>query len=71
MKLVAKFKRGEIVRWNALIGPSDGWTIIGLANGGKSLLPIYKVRKNGLLGEAVETDLVLLPITRRTAESSL
>jgi hypothetical protein len=57
MTLVAKFKRGQIVRWNALVGPSDGWTVEGLEHNGKSLLPIYKLSKGDQTGSAVQTEL--------------
>jgi hypothetical protein len=57
MTLVAKFSRGQVVRWNAFVGSSDGWIIEGLEHNGESLLPIYKLRKGNQTGSAVQTEL--------------
>lgn len=57
--LVCAFKRGDMVRWNAIAfneQEAKGWRVTGLAvaNG---LLPIYLVRKGRLTGEAVQDEL--------------
>lgn len=59
--LVAKFRRGDVVRWNALCGPSDMWIVEGLEVK-ESLLPIYRIRKGGRIGSAVQTELELQPM---------
>lgn len=60
---VCKFKRGDIVRWNALAlhgMERDGWAVQGLETK-NSLLPIYRLRRGKDTGSAVETDLEALP----------
>lgn len=56
-ELVAKFRRGDVVRWNALCGSSTGWVVQGLEHNGESLLPIYKLRKGHEIGSAMESEL--------------
>lgn len=61
--LVAQFKRGDAVRWRA-IGihgtDRDGWTVEGLAQK-NGILPTYRVRKGRETGEALQSDLELMP----------
>ena len=65
--LVARFRKGDIVRWNALALHGDdrnGWTIEGLDEA-KGLFPIYRVRKGKQTGSAVQSDLEPCPTHAR------
>lgn len=56
---VCKFKRGDIVRWNALALHGidrDGWAVQGLETK-NSLLPIYRIRRGNQTCSAVENEL--------------
>lgn len=58
-KLVAQFKRGDVVRWNALAlhgTDRDGW-IVQRLEVKEGLFPIYRVRKGKQTGSAVQTEL--------------
>lgn len=58
-QLVCAFKRGDMVRWNAIALHGDdakGWRVTGLACR-EGLAPIYSVRKGRMTGEAPQFEL--------------
>lgn len=57
--LVCAFKRGDVVRWNAIAlhgSDADGWRVTGVACR-VGLFPIYHVRKGRMTGEAPQDEL--------------
>ncbi len=61
-ELKAKFKRGDIVRWNAIAlhgADRDNWSVVSLEVK-DGLFPIYRVRNGKITGSAVETELQVI-----------
>jgi hypothetical protein len=58
-KLIAAFKKGDRVTWNALALAGDereDWIVDGMEED-EGLFPIYRVKKGTRVGSAIQTDL--------------